>query len=418
MTTILSYLNSKIILLLTVILSFCYTLYSDNCKDYLLLNGAEDLVEFGMDTTYHWWAVTAPFPERYRMVIDGEESDIYEQFTHPVFSPDGKKWAHFATFGGDWKLITNDSIFDIDATGAGEIVFSPDSQVMAYSYFENSNEVIYCGNMKFEMSDRIGKLYVGRMGYRLAYVRILGGQQKLFVNGNEVDSYDEIKPFGFWMNGQILYAAKNGYDWSVYRGEEEISETFNSISEVKLNLKGDVAGFLAGKSSGKSTGIIISDRYIDLIYGQDYDQVYNLDIHPTEPMITYNAEKHQEMLIVLNGADYNAGLSVGKPKFTFNGEDVIYIGCGSFDCFVGISGKKVPIPMQLSESATYAYKPGSETLAYSTSSSMIVRDLFSGNQYAGKMMDYLSSPRYNRFSDRYEALGRIANRLYLMTCSF
>lgn len=414
----LSILHYKLILILTIFLSFCYTLFSDNCKDYMLLNGAEDLVEFGMDTTSHWWAVTAPFPGRYRMIIDGVETDIYEKFTKPVFSPDGKKYGFFAAFGGDWKIITADSIIDIDATDSGEIVFSPDSEVMAYSYFENYNEVVRCGNMKFEMSDRIGKLYVGQRGFRLAYIRKLGGQHKLFVNGNEIDSYDAIKPFGFWMNGQILYAAKNGYDWSVYKGEEEISETYRSISEVRINLRGDVAGFLAGKTSGKATGIIISDRYRDLIYGQDYDEVSNLDIHPTEPMITYNARKYDEMLVVLNGADYNAGLDVGRPRFTYDGEDVIYVGCGSFDCFVGISGKKVPIPMQLSSQASYAFKPGSKTLAYSTASSMIVRDLNSGTQYAGKMMDYLSSPRYNRFSDRYEALGRIANRLYLMTCSF
>ncbi len=410
--------HCKIIFILTVFFSFSYTLFSDNCKDYMLLNGAEDLVEFGMDTTYHWWAVTAPFPERYRLTIDGVETDVYESFTRPVFSPDGNKYGFFAEFGGDWKLITQDSIIDLAATEAGEIVFSPDSEVMAYSYFESGSEVILCGGMKFEMSDRIGKLYVGHRGFRLAYLRQLGGQQKLFVNGNEVETYDVIKPFGFWMNGQILYAAKNGYDWSIYRGEEEISETYKSISDVKINLRGDVAGFLAGKSSGKSTGIIISDRYRDLIYGQDYDQVSNLDIHPTEPMITYNAKKYDEMLVVLNGTDYNAGLEVGTPHFTYDGEEVIYVGCGSFDCFLGISGKKVTIPMQLSSTATYAYKPGTQTLAYSTSSSMIVRDLDSGTQYAGKMMDYLSSPRYNRFNDRYEALGRIGNRLYLMTCSF
>lgn len=336
----LSLSHYKFIFILTIFSAFCYTLYADNCKDYMLLNGAEDLVEFGMDTTHHWWAVTAPFPNRYRMIIDGVETDVYEKFTKPVFSPDGQKYGFFAEFGGDWKLITRDSIIDIDATDSGEIVFSPDSEVMAYSYFESSSEVIICGNMKFEMSDRIGNLYVGQRGFRIAYIRSLGGLQKLFVNGSEVESYDAIKPFGFWMNGQILYAAKNGYDWSVYRGEEEISENFNSISDVRINLKGDVAGFLAGKSSGKSTGVIISDRYRDLIYGQDYDEVSNLDIHPSEPMITYNARKHDEMLIVLNGADYNAGLEVGRPRFTYDGEDVVYVGCGSFDCFVGISGKK------------------------------------------------------------------------------
>jgi hypothetical protein len=256
------------------------------------------------------------------------------------------------------------------------------------------------------------------MGYRLAYLRKLGNRPTLYVNDNEIETYDDILPFGFWLDGKILYAAKNGYNWSVFKGDEEISENFNSISEVRLNLEANAAGFLVTKSSGKATGVIISDRYTDLLYGQDYDQAYYLDLHPTEPMITYNAIKHNEMLVVLNGADYNAGLSVGKPKFTYDGEDVIYVGCGSFDCFIGVSGKKIPIPLQLSESATYAFKPGAATLAYSTNSSMIVRDLNSGLQYAGKMMDYLTSPRYNRFANRYEALGRIGNRLYLMTCSF
>ena len=66
----------------------------------------------------------------------------------------------------------------------------------------------------------------------------------------------------------------------------------------------------------------------------------------------------------------------------------------------------------------YAKKPGSNTIAYVTNSSLIIRDFEKGELYSGMMVDNLVSPRYNWRSGLYETLGSINNKLYLLTCRF
>ena len=92
-----------------------------------------------------------------------------------------------------------------------------------------------------------------------------------------------------------------------------------------------------------------------------------------------------------------------------------FIGC-DIDCFVSVNGKRYDVSNSVDVSQNIVIAPGTETIAYTTSSSLVVKSLTSKNLNAGMMVDSITKPRYNWRSQKYEALGMINNKLYLLTC--
>ncbi len=64
----------------------------------------------------------------------------------------------------------------------------------------------------------------------------------------------------------------------------------------------------------------------------------------------------------------------------------------------------------------FAHAPKSRSLAYSTSTSLVTTLFDQGYISLSKMMDEIIVPRYNRFTNRYETLGRLNQSLYMLSC--
>ncbi|MFC2130761.1 hypothetical protein ACFLSQ_04955 [Bacteroidota bacterium] len=410
--------------MLKIILLFLFSIiiYSNTearkCYDYMLLDGGENLVTYGMDTTQHWWAVTQPFEESYRLIIDGQKSDVYKEIKQLTFSADGKRWACFVKNNVEWFLMTNDTLISIHGNEIGEIEFSPNSRHIVYSFYEANDEIIVYKGKRIRTYLRTGRILLSNNAERIAWVSNRSNGFVLNISGKETEVYDNIIPIGFWYNAEMLWAAKNGDVWEIYKGSESISDVYLNISEAAINLGGNVAAALATEQSGKHVGILISDEYYEPLVGSLYDQTYNLILHPSLPLLAYNAENIGQKLVILNTAEYYGGKeSTGAPVFTHDGEDLYFLGC-DIHCFVNINGRKYTLNSEIPINRFYAKKPGSNTIAYSTNSSMVVKDIETNGMYAGMMVDELISPRYNWRNSTYETLGSIGNRLYLMTCKY
>jgi hypothetical protein len=390
---------------------------ADKCADYKLLDGTETLVQYGMDTTCHWWAVTSPFTNKYRVIIDGEESEVFERVSDLTFSPDGIGWAYFAKTSTQWKLITNEGPVSLESATPGEIAFSPDGE-LAYSKMEGELETIINGDNEFEVYHRSGRLFPGRGGRQIAFLGRRGNGMVININGRESGVFEKIIPIGFWSDGQMVYAAGSHGNMEIYRGRQTISESFTNIHEVAINRGGTVAGAIVEYSSGKHAGIVISDEYYEPLVSRRYDKAFNIALHPRLAMMAFNAIKDRANIIVMNTAEYSGGQVAGRPKFTHDGRDLFYIACGDIDCFVGVNGRQYPLYSQLNVRAQYAMKPKSGTIAYSTGSNMVLRDLETRKMHAGMMVDRTRPPHYNWREGSYEALGSIGNRLYLLTCAY
>jgi len=385
------------------------------CKDFLLLDGMEPLKSIGMDTTKNWWAITEPFAGMSRITISGVRGLTYNTISTPVFSPDGNRWAYFADDNVSLILVTNDTIISLGFGKPGKIVFSGNSENFAYSFYQNNTEFIYLNDKKYEIINGTNDIFVDYYGTSIALVIRKGYNSYVVKNYKEYGIYEDIKIMGFDNNGKIVYAARSGNGWQFYKDDKVISDIYENVSEVKANIEGTVFAAIVRNTIGKYQAILISDEYYEPLVGMQYDAASGLALHPTVSLYSYLAVRNLVNYVVFNSAEYAGGDLNGHPRFSWDGEELYSISC-DIDCYISVNGKKNLLNNTIDVSMNLAIAPGTNTYAYSTSSSLVVARLDAKGLSAGMMVDYIVSPRYNRFEKRYETLGAINNKLYLMTC--
>lgn len=406
----------KFIYLLTISLFMSnYLVAQYQCNDYLLLDGMEPLKSVGMDTTRNWWAISEPFAGMSRITISGKQSKTYNDISTPIFSPDGNKWAFFAEDNTTLYLVTNDTSISLGYGKPGKIVFSGNSEHFAYSYYQNNTEYIHLNDKKYEIINGVKDVFIDYYGTNLAFAIRKGYNLYAVKNYTEYGIYDEIKILGFDDNSKIVYAAKSGNGWQFYKDDKVISDIYENVSEVKANLEGTVFAALVLNLAGKYQSVLISDEYYEPLVGAPFDGAIGLALHPTLALFAYVGKRNLINYIVYNSAEYVSGEFSGKPHFSWDGEELYYISC-DIDCYIGINGKKYLLNNVIDIGTNLAIAPGTNTYAYSTSSSLVVAKLDAKGLTAGMMVDKLINPRFNHFENRYETLGVINNKLYLMTC--
>jgi len=389
---------------------------ADRCYEVRLLDGSEELVDFGFDTTYNWWATTQSFSNRKKMYVNEYTSENYLELTKPQFSPDGEKWAFFAQDMGGWNLVTNEKEFQILADAPGTILFGSDSQKMIYSFFRADNEFIVSETDTLQMRFRSGSLFINNTGDKFAFVESRGGIKTIYNDGKISESFQDILPIGYWYDDRFAYAAYDGSTWSVFIGKERVSNIYQNISEVKINLTGDYLAFIATLSLGRFEAVLISDMMNEPQTGKNYNMITGLAIHPHEPMLAYKAiDLQNNEIVVFNSVEYSGGRENSTPNFSYDGSEMYFIAC-TIDCNLVVNGRQIRAPNGIFLDGVYARKPKSNSIAYATSTSLVVRDLETQMLYAGAMMDYTSVVRFNWRMNEYESLGVINNRLYIQAC--
>jgi len=402
------------IIIIIIFATFTYlTLNADNYKEAMLLDGSEPLSSYGMDTTGHWWAVTEPFSGDYRLYVDGVSSEPFKEIRNLTFSPDGKKWACFARDNVQWFLVENNIKKGLPGNSAGDILYSNNSEQLIFSYFNGEEETVAYSGKKMRLYQRAGKLYTDFTGNLIAFMGYRGNKVVMNINGKETPQYDNIIPIGFWYDGKFLYAASNGGLWEVYKNDESITEVFTNISQVDINKFHNVAAIVGQRSSGKSVAVLFSDDYYEPLLGKPYDQVYNLILHPYAPLLAYNATQYTQNLIIYSSTEFYSGQETSLPYFTGDGEDLYFVGC-NIDCFINVNGRKYDIGTFLDINIPYAKKSGSNTIAYSTNTTLVVRYIDRDELTSGRIIDGIINPIFNWRTQQYETLGNIYDRLYMM----
>jgi hypothetical protein len=406
----------KIILYIAFLIGLSHSVFSQRCEVFQLTDGGEPVFAYGMDTTFHWWAVTKPFSNKFRLIVDGNKSDVYDSFTYPVFSPNGNNWGAFAEYNGRFELILNDSIIDINSEKPGEIVFAALNDEFLYSYINGSLERIHFKDEIFETYNRAGRIFLSQYGDKYAYVAERGSGYVVNINENETTLFEDIRPMGFWYDGRFMYAAKNGWGWEIYLNEEKITQTYDDILEMRINKFGTNAAFLVSMRNTGMYSVLISDEYYEPIHGNTYDMCTGLVLHPEFPLIAYKTKYNTNYLVVFNNTEYPAQEEVGEPHFTHNGDELYFIHC-NIDCDLNVNGKNIPLKAQFPPNGNYAVKPESNSIAYCSSTSLIVKNYLYDDYSVSYMLDEISDPVYNRFEGTYEAIGRIFNKLYIVSCT-
>lgn len=388
---------------------------ADRCRDYLLTDGGEPLVDLGIDTTGNWWVVSAPFHSKYRITISGFEYNVLDSMTKPIFSHNGENWAFFGYDVGSWKLYTRDNVRDFGTISPGAVKFSTISNELVYSVFRGDIEYVNIKDREIRIMHRIGDLFVSPWGDRFAFMIRRGNSIVVNINGTESDFFDEIYPAGFKENGEFVYAGRRGNGWRVYANNKDISTEFKEVIQIAINPAGNTVGVLVQSFNSRYQGVMFSDEYREPLYGMMYDRVWNLTVHPYLALIAYNASYNMSNYIVYSTTEYSAGLYPGSPKFSWDGDELYFIGC-DMDCFVNINGRRYTIRGGISPESNITVAPRTNSFAYGSSLHLNMIYLETGGVHAGIMVDYSTPAIFNRFSNRYESLGVINNRVYLLTC--
>ncbi len=408
------YIMKKIIFALLFTLS-SLNLSSQLCEDYMIWDGSETVSDFGIDTTGNWWAITNPFSNYKRLIVSGDETEEYNQISKPIFSQDGNRWAAFAEYNGSWYVITNDDLIELKATDVGSLGFTNNSKYLVYSYKSSEIEYIVLPEQTIQVLGKAGTFYVNDDANMFAFAGMRGSKYVININGIETTTFDEVLPIGFWHDNTFIYAAKNGMNWQIYRNNRPISENYALIKETAINRFGTVAAAIIETFAGYQTAIVISDDYYEPIIGRNYDLAAYLTLHPDLPLVAYFAKSGLGNFIVQNTAEYSTYINTGVPQYSSDGEDLLFAAC-DFDCFVAVNGKRYTLKTSITPQNQLAIKSGSNTIAYSTSSNMNVLFLETNKMHAGMMVDKILPPIFNRRTNRYETVGAINNRLYLLTC--
>ncbi len=410
------HIRSFLVNALFVFLWGVVSMVSQPCKDVLLLQGGESLDLFGMDTTVNWWARTVPYSGMKRLWVNGRSTDAYQEITVPVFSPNGDKWSAWAQLNTQWFVVSEGGPKKIVCTEPGEIVYSAITQESVISYFDGPQEYVRLGDRVYGAVQRRGALCVSPLGTSVAWLQGPLSATQLIVNGKLVSTYEDVMMFGFWVDGRLMYAAKSGMQWRWYLGDEEMAGPYTDMREGRINRMGTCAAAIVVQG-GFSSVVLISDEYTRPVISKQYPSIDALVLHPTEPMWAARVQQPGNDIVLMTGVEYVAATQgTGRPFFTWDGREMVFFGCDT-DCFLSINGRRVPVQLNVPIDVTIAHEPGSSTFAMSTLTSLVIRELERKDLAVGTMCEETSKPRYNRKLKRYEALGRINQRLYLLSCA-
>ncbi|GEM_PF-1931867 len=411
---------ASFLMVFAVLLSSVTMVLSQNrCTDIELLPGDENLLEYGLDSTSHWWAVTSPFTDRFRLYINGKKFGDFLGVQKPQFSDfEGKQWGVFVQQNnGLWDAIIDDSLYSIQATEPREISFSTNSKTFAIGVMRSGMEEVTFQKSVYAVINRVSKLIVSPEGRRVAYVLQQGALQSLYVNGKEIETFQEIKIIGFFYDGSIVFCARQGNQWNVFKNSEQISNTYQSIKAATINRFGTTVALGAQQLNNESVLWVFSEEYNQPIQSQPFDVINSISLHPSKPIIMAECNRGGQSIVTIQFTEMGGGLSNSKPHFTLAGEQYYFMSCENI-CSMVIDGVRRTLNTNFvfNEKFAVAVKPNGKTFAISSLSSVVVRYIESNELYAGMILNSMKPTRYNWRTDRYEALGSIQNRLYMIMC--
>ncbi|MCX8050487.1 MAG: hypothetical protein N3B17_01140 [Chlorobi bacterium] len=385
------------------------------CTDELLLDGSEPLVRSELDSTGLWWAIVQPFAGQQRLVVGGYRAPVADRITPPAISADGMHWAAWLQRAGTWFLLVDTVVTSVQCASPGIVQFAPNAPVLVVSCMEGATEFLAHRGSQYTIVRRVGDVVLSPDGTTCAWVERVERQQRLMLDGREIAAGDEFRIGGFWHDGRLLYAQRAGGQWRIVRGSEELAGPFNDVPAVLVNRFGTAAVVHAVLNDWHST-LLISDDYARPLPSQQYERLWSVVLHPWLPQYGAVGVRQNTYYVIHTGTEYGVGrYPLEQVTFTPDGSELYGIGC-DVDCFIVLDGQRIQLGQDLSTKLRIARRPKSHTFAYSTPTNMFVRRLDKNSFTYSRMCDDVQPPIFNRRRNRYEALGTVQGRLYLLIC--
>lgn len=400
---------------MVVILVVTSVVAAAQCDDELLLDGSEPLVDAQLDTTGLWWAITAPYAGQQRLIINGYRSASYDRISRPVLSADGKHWTAWVQRAGMWELLVDTVAIPLRCAQPRALLFAPNAAVIAVSCMEGSVEIIAHRTKQYSAIRRVSELLLSPDGAHIAWTEQLPQQQRLVVDGRAIATADEVLLAGFWGNERPLYAQRAGGQWRIMRDTELVAGPFERVRQLLTNRTG-TAAVAHVQNLGWHSVLLLSEDYMRPLLSQQYDSIWSVVLHPYLPQYGALASRQGNFFLLHSGTEYGIGrVPLSRVSFGPDGSELYGLGC-DVDCFLVLDGQRMQLGQDLSPSQVITRRPGSKTFSYSTPTNLFVRRTDKAIFTYSRMCDQVLPPIYNRRRSRYEALGIVQGRLYLLTC--
>lgn len=396
-------------------LAACTTISAQNCEEQQVLPGDEHLVDHGVDSTGHWWAITQPYTSFYHLYVDGKRFGPYSEIGKPVFANDGSTWAAAATINTVVRVLTPEKAIPVNGTGIISLFFASRAPVLCMVTRRDSLITFTNGTTSVQVLFPVGYYTTDPDGVHLAYVGQRGTVQSIVLDGTEGQTADRIVLAGMWSDGSPVYTTQNGPSTSVHIGTRSIVSNVQGIRSLQVNRAGTALAFICERAGGSMFASTYSDEMVEPWFGPPCDNISQLVLHPFDALVAYYGIRNLARSVFYAAADYPAGLETGPIVFTNNGATMAYLSRDGDD-YISLNGRRYRMSSKVTVGAAVAVHPTQSVLAYATSTSIVMWDIEQSGYKLGKMCDRVADAVYVRTRDAFQTTGQFNDRLYLLTC--
>ncbi len=198
---------------------------------------------FSADGRLAYWAKQ---DGQWHLVVDGKESEAYEDFGNSSFSPDGKRMAFSVEKSGIWSVIVDGQAYGSYENQIDWVIFSPDSKHFAFATELEDNISVFLDGRSIGSHEEVGLPAFSPDGSHIAYAARTGKKWALAVDGvlrkpylfanNPTFSIPVFSPDGSHLayviteiNGQHRVAV-DGVDGKLYQAVMGVSVVFDDNS--------------------------------------------------------------------------------------------------------------------------------------------------------------------------------------------
>lgn len=275
---------------------------------------------------------------KWHMVVDGQEGAAYSAVKSPQFSPDGRHLAYQALSGDRWHLVVDGTPNAGTMTRYIDHRFSGDSRSIVYiddaDDFNRQGRLVM-SDLSFSspliISPAVRSLVVSPDGMRFAAIELQGGRQFLLecrfdqpgkVLRGPVQDFIAWPAFGPDGTAAAYAAMRDGRRVLVYNGREENIPEAGELKEAPVIMSGGEGVGAIVFSGGKAFyHQFFSDRKKR---PARYDEAEGLTVTRSGNEYAYTARKGDRWFVVSNGGEGPGFDRVVSPRFSPDGEHLVY----------------------------------------------------------------------------------------------
>ena len=253
----------------------------------------EEFAKFSADSRR--FAYAAMRGNKWRAVIDGKESALYDAVRFIAFSPDSKRVAFAGQRGNSWHVVIDgveqEAVEDVGREG---ILFSPDSKRVAFTAIKNLKHCLVVDGVAGKAHEAIDGVTFSPDSLHTYFVALRSGQYEVFTDGEEKGTYEKIYGLSFGPDGKstVLAVRKEGKALHLINDRSEPGH--EDISPPVFSPDGKLIVY-ATKKDGKWS--VLHDGKS----GKAHDQIPFIAFAPDSRRLAYVAIDGEKAKVVVDG---------------------------------------------------------------------------------------------------------------------